>query len=118
MFHQARRSDGALAEISLALNGLKCAGAEEVVALLEESKALIEQRNSLVHACVFSKGRVLPNAPDKSEFYVTPETLTALAEAAFNWKERLDAAVQRRLVPALQTTLNRRRGANADEANT
>ena len=91
-----------LAEITVAVGRLTCAGAAEVLGLLEESKELIAQRNSLVHASVLAKGRVIPNDLEESEFYVTPEALTALADQAFNWKERLDAAVQLRLVPALR----------------
>ena len=91
-----------VAAMTAAVSLLTCVGAVEVLRLLEESKELIEQRNALVHASVLAKGRVVPNDPDKSEFYVTPEALTALADQAFNWKERLDAAVQRRLVPALR----------------
>jgi hypothetical protein len=95
-----------LAEIAVAVRRLTCAGAAEVLGLLEESKELIEQRNSLVHASVLAKGRVIPNDPKKSDFYVTPEALTALAEQAFNWKERLDAAVQLKLVPGLREKTN------------
>ena len=91
-----------LAEINVAVKRLACAGAPEVLELLEEARELIDQRNSLVHGCVLAKGRVIPNDPGKSEFYVTSEALTTLADRVFDWKERLDAAVQRRLVPALR----------------
>jgi hypothetical protein len=95
-----------LAEIAVPIKRLTCAGAAEVLGLLEESKGLIEQRNSLVHGSVLAKGRVIPNDREKSEFYVTPEALTTLAEQVFNWKERLNAAVQLRLVPALRERAN------------
>jgi len=91
-----------LEKFSVAVKGLACTGAAEVLEILEESKALIERRNSLVHASVLAKGRVIPNDPERLEFYVTPESLTALADQAFTWKERLNAAVQLRLVPALR----------------
>ena len=95
-----------LTEITVAIRRLTCAGAAEVLKLLDESKELVEQRNSLVHASVLAKGRVIPNDPGKSEFYVTPEALTALADQVFNWKERLNAAVQLRLLPALRERAN------------
>jgi hypothetical protein len=95
-----------LTEITVAVGRLTCPGAAEVLGILEESKELVEQRNSLVHASVLAKGRVIPNDPQKSEFHVTPEALTALADQAFNWKERLNAAVQFRLVPALREQTN------------
>ena len=85
-----------------AVKPLKCAGAVEVVTILEESKSLIDHRNSLVHASVLAKGHVVPNDPSKSSFTVTPERITSLADQVFTWKERLNAAVQLRLVPALR----------------
>jgi len=84
------------------LRGLRCAGVAEVLELLEESKLLIDRRNALIHASVLAKGRVIPNNPSRLEFSVTPEELTALADQAFTWKERLNAAVQLRLLPALR----------------
>lgn len=91
-----------IAEFALVANTFPAPSALEIVELLEESKSLIEQRNALVHSSVLAKGRVIPNDPAKSELRVTPEQLTALAECAFDWKERLDAAVQLRLLPALR----------------
>lgn len=91
-----------LAEFASTLQGVAGSGAAEVLGLLEESKSLIEQRNALVHASILAKGRVIPNDSARSEFSVTPDQLTALAEQAFHWKERLSAAVQMRLLPALR----------------
>lgn len=91
-----------LAEFGKVVAGLNSAGVPEVLGLLEESKALIDRRNILVHASILAKGRVIPNNPARQEFSVTPEELTALAEEAFHWKERLKAAVQMRLLPALR----------------
>lgn len=96
-----------LAEFTVAVKGLTCGGAAEVLGILEESKGLVEQRNSLVHASVLAKGRVIPNDPNRSEFYVTPEALMDLADHAWNWKERLNAAVQLRLMPALRENLKK-----------
>jgi hypothetical protein len=73
----------------------------EVLALLEESKSLIESRNALIHAGIYARGRVVPNDPVTAEYIVTPECLTNLADRAFAWKERLSAATQLRLMPAI-----------------
>ena len=89
-----------------------------MLALLKVAKALIKQHNSLVHSCVLAKGRVLPNTPRDQEFFVTAESLIALAEQAFYWKEGLNAAVQLRVVPALKAREFSRGEGNADEANT
>ncbi|MEQ1803244.1 MAG: hypothetical protein ABL989_15045 [Gammaproteobacteria bacterium] len=91
-----------LAEFGAVIQGLQNAGASEVLGLLEESRLLIDRRNSLVHASILAKGRVTPNDPSKPEYSVTPDELSALAEEAFHWKERLNAAVQLRLLPTLR----------------
>ena len=93
-----------LAEFNEAVARLTCAGTAQVVELLEEAQELIEQRNSLVHASVLAKGRVIPNDPKKAEFHVSPEALADLAERILHWKERLDVAVQRTLLPALRAS--------------
>ncbi|WP_047535340.1 hypothetical protein [Methylotenera sp. N17] len=85
-----------------ALKPLTCNGVKEIQDILAEAKALLEQRNALIHGCIFTKGRVVPNDSTKNQFYVTPEDLTALADKIFNWKERLDSKVQRQLIPALR----------------
>jgi hypothetical protein len=95
-----------IAEFATIAKRLKCVGAAEVVGILEEAKSLIDQRNDLVHASVLAGGRVRPNDPAKPSFVATPESLTALAQQIFNWKERLNAAVQKRLLPALRERAN------------
>ena len=91
-----------LMEFGSAVKNLGGSGASEVLGLLGESKSLIDQRNTLVHATILAKGLVIPNDRAKSEFTVTPDQLTALAEQVFDWKERLSAAVQLRLLPTLR----------------
>jgi hypothetical protein len=90
-----------LKEFASVAGGFPESNAAEVLGLLEESNTLVDQRNALVHASILAKGRVIPNDPARMEFRVTPDQLTDLAERAFNWKERLSAAVQLRLLPAL-----------------
>jgi len=96
------------------LSGFRCAEGAEVLELLEESKLLINRRNALVHASILAKGRVIPNDPSRLEFSVTPEKLMALADEAFTWKERLNAAVQRRLLPALRQRIVDNNAFNTD----
>lgn len=72
-----------LAEFGKVVAGLNSVGVPEVLGLLEESKALIDRRNTLVHASILAKGHVIPNNPARPEFSVTPEDSTALAEEAF-----------------------------------
>ena len=93
-------------EITVAVRRLAPPSVAEILAILEESNELIDRRNSLVHGSVLAKGRVIPNDPGKAEFFVTPEALTALANQVFNWKERLNAAVQLKLLPALREKVN------------
>jgi len=91
-----------LTEFASVVKGMAGSGAAEVLGLLEQSKPLIDRRNALMHASILAKGRVVPNDRAKSEFEVTPDQLEALAEQVFNWKERLNAAVQKRLLPELR----------------
>jgi hypothetical protein len=88
--------------INKALKKLSCNGVTDVLEILNEAKGLLEQRNLLIHGSVYAKGRVVPNDIAKGEFYVTPESLTELADKAFNWKERLNSKIQRELLPSLR----------------
>lgn len=88
--------------INKALSKLNCNGVKDVLDILNEAKMLLEQRNLLIHGCVYAKGRVVPNDITRGEFYVTPESLMEFAEKAFNWKERLNSKIQRELLPALR----------------
>ncbi|AKR42053.1 hypothetical protein [Methylophilus sp. TWE2] len=88
--------------IKTALKKLNYNGVVDTLEILSEAKGLLEQRNLLTHGCVYAKGRVVPNDKAKGEFYVTPESLTQLADKVFNWKERLNSKIQRELLPALR----------------
>jgi hypothetical protein len=90
-----------LKALSAIFGQLHSSASAEALAILEESGSLIEKRNSLVHACVLAGGKVQPNDSAKPQFSVTPEALMALGDQLFNWKERLSAAVQLRLLPFL-----------------
>lgn len=90
-----------------------CEEGAEVLELLDESKLLIDRRNALIHASIMAKGLVIPNDSSKLEFSVTPEELTALADEAFTWKERLNAAVQLRLLPTLRERIVDNNASNA-----
>lgn len=76
--------------------------ADDVVSIIDEARPLIELRNALVHSAILAKGRVVPSDKSQSQRVVTPGDLTELAEAIFTWKERLNAACQLRLMPALR----------------
>lgn len=73
----------------------------EIKAVLNESRLLIEKRNSLIHASIFTKGRVVPNDNKIQPFIITPGELTSLANEIHNWKERLNSIIQRQLVAEL-----------------
>ncbi len=85
-----------------ALGGFHGEGATQVRELLERAKPLLERRNQLIHASVLSGGRVKPNDGRKSEYRVTPEELTNLAEQIFTWKDTLSVFVQKTVLPELR----------------
>ncbi len=90
---------GALREL---LESLPLSESKAAVLIVLEGVALIQRRNLLIHACVLSRGRIVPSDKTQSEFVITPEELTKLADDIFSWKERLAASIQRQLIPAIQ----------------
>jgi hypothetical protein len=91
-----------LATVRDVLSRQKIAEAGELIAIVDEGRPLIELRNTLVHSSIVAGGRVRPSDRARSDMTVTPEQLTQLADAIFNWKERLSATRQLQLMPALQ----------------
>ena len=91
-----------LAAVSDVLSRQRIAEASELVAIVDEVRPLIDLRNTLVHSSIVAGGRVRPSDKTRSDITVTPEQLTKLADTIFTWKERLSAARQLRLMPALQ----------------
>jgi hypothetical protein len=86
------------------LSRQKIAEAGQLIAIVDEGRPLIELRNTLVHSSIVAGGRVRPSDKARSDTTVTPEQLTQLADAIFDWKERLGAKRQLQLMPALQRT--------------
>jgi len=84
------------------LNRQQIVEATQVISIIDEFRHLIELRNVLVHSCVLAGGRVIPSDKSQGTLRVTPEQLTKLAGDIFTWKEKLSAARQRQLMPALQ----------------
>jgi hypothetical protein len=91
-----------LAVICDTLARLQMPEADDVVSIIDEGRPLIELRNVLVHSAILTKGRVVPSDKSQPVRVVTPGQLTDLAEAIFTWKERLNAACQLQLIPALR----------------
>jgi hypothetical protein len=91
-----------LAVMRDALTRLQIPEADHVVSIIDQARPLIELRNVLVHSAILTDGRVVPSDRPQPERVVTPGQLTELADAIFNWKERLNAACQLQLMPALQ----------------
>jgi hypothetical protein len=91
-----------LAVVREVLSRQKIAEATQLIAIVDEVRPLIELRNILVHSSIVAGGRVRPSDKSRSGMTVTPEQLTQLADTIFTWKERLSAARQLQLMPALQ----------------
>jgi len=58
-------------------------------ALLSEVRELLDRRNVLIHGCLLSGGRIVSGRTGAVEKLTSVEDLNYLAEAIFNWKERL-----------------------------
>lgn len=91
-----------ITELISGLQRLQIPATGEVLGLLEGCRALIDKRNALVHASILAGGKAIRNDPDNTQFSVTPEGMTALANQAFEWKEHLHVAFRKGLLPALQ----------------
>jgi len=76
--------------------------AREMIDLIDAGRPLLARRNNLVHACILAQGRVISNTGSRRESTVTPQQLTDFAEELFTWKEQLDVAFQKRLLPILR----------------
>jgi hypothetical protein len=91
-----------LAVVREVLSRRKLPEAGQLIAIVDEGRPLIELRNTLVHSSIVAGGRVRPSDKSRSDMTVTPEQLTQLADAIFNWKERLSPTRQLQLMPALK----------------
>jgi hypothetical protein len=91
-----------LAVVREVLSRRKIAEATQLIAIVDETRPLIELRNILVHSSIVAGGRVRASDKARSDMTVTPEQLTQLADTIFTWKERLSVTRQLQLMPALQ----------------
>lgn len=66
-----------------------------------DARVLFAQRNELIHGSIFSPERLVSQKPDAPDRRVSPDSISALADALFNCKERLNVYRQKQLVPAL-----------------
>lgn len=66
---------------------------------LNEVRSLLERRNTLVHSCIFSGGRVVSGRPGVPDSRTSVEELQQLAQAILTCKEQINAARQRVLRP-------------------
>jgi hypothetical protein len=69
--------------------------------LLAEVHSLLEQRNTLVHGCILTGGRITSGRAGIGEKRTSVEELNALAESIFSWKERLSVFRWKQVEPLL-----------------
>lgn len=73
--------------------------------LLAEVHRLLEQRNTLVHGCILTAGRIASGRAGIKEKRISVEELNALAESIFNWKERLSVFRWKQVEPLLTSEM-------------
>jgi hypothetical protein len=76
--------------------------------LLAEVHNLLDQRNTLVHGCILTGGRITSGRAGIEEKRTSVEELNSLAESIFNWKERLSVFRWRQVEPLLARQLDSR----------
>lgn len=70
--------------------------------LLDEARQLLDRRNVLIHGCLLAGGRIVSGRSGVEERRTSVEDLNTLADAIFNWKERLSAYRWRQIEPLLE----------------
>jgi hypothetical protein len=73
--------------------------------LLDEARQLLDRRNVLIHGCLLAGGRIASGRTGVKERFTSVEDLNSLAEAIFNWKERLWSYRCRHVEPLLEARL-------------
>jgi hypothetical protein len=72
----------------------------DLQAALKEAQGLFAQ-NQLVHGRLFSGGRLVSTRIGKPDQRISGDEIVRLAEAIFNWKERVWLCRCRQLLPLL-----------------
>lgn len=78
-----------LALLTEALSTLDAGIQPALGSLLDEVRALLDQRNALIHGCILAAGRVVSGRVGVEHRRTSADELTALAERIFAWKERI-----------------------------
>jgi hypothetical protein len=71
-------------------------------ALLDDARQLLDRRNVLIHGCLLAGGRIASGRSGVEGKHTSVEDLNSLADAIFNWKERLWAFRWRQIEPLLE----------------
>jgi hypothetical protein len=69
--------------------------------LLAEAHSLLDQRNTLVHGCILTGGRITSGRAGTEEKRTSVEELNSLAEGIFAWKEKLSVFRWKQVEPLL-----------------
>ena len=80
---------------------LQCPSLVDLQPVLKDAKGLFAQRNQLVHGRLFAGGRLVSSRIGKPDQCISGDEVVRLAEAIFNWKERLWLCRCRQLLPLL-----------------
>ena len=73
---------------------------------LNEALKLFERRNSIIHSCIFSGGRMVSNRKSVQNQLITGAELTQLAEDIFRCKDHINMLRWKFLAPLLDDARN------------
>ena len=90
-----------LSLLAQAIHALDASVHQRLDELLTQANDLFNRRNTLVHGCLLTGGRIVSGRLGVPEKKTSVEDLNALAEAASGWKERLWAYRWRQVEPLL-----------------
>jgi hypothetical protein len=90
-----------LGQLTDALRSSDAGVQSALAALLAEADGLLAQRNMLIHGCLLAGGRITSGRSGVDEKRTSVAELNALADAIFDWKERLSRFRWKQVEPLL-----------------
>ncbi len=88
------------------IKALQAESLDGLTAALNEALKLFEKRNSIVHSCIFSGGRMVSNRKSVDDQIISGAELTQLAEQIFTCKEYINMHRWKSLLPYLDSARN------------
>jgi len=107
--HKYRQNDSVGVKLNLAIKVLRKLPDDSLHDLKEKLKAgraLFERRNTIIHSCIFSGGRMISNRDNVPKEYISDKDLINLSNEIFTWKDLINVNRCKYLIPILEDLAN------------